>query len=46
MRPLVLRVLDYLSHLCVEECVSYNHLFVLQLLGESFALERQIVKIQ
>ena len=40
-------ILHNLSHLRVQKCVSYDHLFFLQVLLESFAsLERQIVKIE
>jgi hypothetical protein len=39
-------VLNYLTHLCVQKCVSYHHLFVLKISGKSFTLERKVVKVE
>ena len=41
-----LTVLNDLAHLCVKESISYDHFFLLEVFLESFALERQVVKIE
>ena len=39
-------ILDNLTHLGIEECISDYHFFILKFFLESFAFEGKIVKIE
>jgi hypothetical protein len=39
-------ILHDLAHLGIQESVSDDHFLLLQVLLESFALERQIIKVE